>query len=149
MKHYYSYAAFSADTKKLVKAVEGFAPQSIVAIARGGLTLSHAMAEGLEIRDVQSIRTELYDDTFKRSCLSLFGECAFSHEIQRVLVVDDIADSGETLAFIMEYFKKNFPLIEFQSATLFYKETSCYKPDFWVNKAECWIEFFWERDFTL
>ena len=147
MKQYYSYAAFSKDTKQLIEEVKPFEAEAILAIARGGLTLSHAMAEGLNIRDVQSVRTELYDGACKRSDLTLFGECLFREHIRRVLVVDDIADSGETLAFIMDYLKRSFPFIEFKSCTLFYKKTSLYKPDVWVNEADAWIEFFWEKDF--
>ena len=147
MKQYYSYTAFSKDTRKLIEKAKPLEVQTILAIARGGLTLSHAMAEGLDIRDVQSIRTELYDKEAKRSCLTLFGECMFSSSVKRVLVVDDIADSGETLAFIMEYLKSNFPDIEFISCTLFYKKSSVYEPDIWINEANAWIEFFWEKDF--
>lgn len=149
MKQYYSYENFKNDTKKLIIQTKPFQADAILAIARGGMTLSHAMAEGLDIRDVQSIRTELYDNDCKRSELTLFGECVFKRHIKKVLVVDDIADSGETLAFIMEYLKKNFKDIEFISCALFYKKTSMYEPDFWVNEANAWIEFFWEKDFSL
>lgn len=149
MKQYYSYDNFRDDTKKLINKVKPFQADAILAIARGGMTLSHAMAEGLDIRDVQSIRTELYDNDSKRSELSLFGECVFKEEIKKVLVVDDIADSGETFAYIMEYLKKNFKDIEFISCALFYKKTSIYEPDFWINEANTWIEFFWEKDFSL
>jgi len=145
VKQYYSYENFRNDTNKLIEKVSDFQPEAILAIARGGYTLAHAMAEGLHIRDVQSIRTELYDKECKREELSLFGACNFN--VKRVLVVDDIADSGETLAYIMNYLSENFPEITFQSATLFYKKTSCYEPDFWINKADAWIEFFWEKDF--
>ena len=147
MKQYYSYTAFSKDTRELIQEVKAFEADAILAIARGGLTLAHAMAEGLGIRNVQSIRTELYDGACKRSDLTLFGECVFEEKIRRVLVVDDIADSGETLAFIMEHLKRSFPLIEFKSCTLFYKKTSVYEPDVWINEANVWIEFFWEKDF--
>ena len=147
MKQYYSYTAFSKDVRALVREVKPFEADAIVAIARGGLTLSHSMAEGLNIRNVQSIRTELYDGACKRSDLTLFGECVFEEKIRKVLVVDDIADSGETLAFIMEHLKRSFPLIEFKSCTLFYKKTSIYEPDVWINEANAWIEFFWEKDF--
>ena len=145
MKQYYAYENFKDDTSRLIQKVKTFEPEAILAIARGGYTLSHAMAEGLNIRDVQSIRTELYDKECKREELTLFGACSF--DVKRVLVVDDIADSGETLRFIMEYLEKNFPEIECRSATLFYKKTSCYEPDFWINEANAWIEFFWEKDF--
>jgi len=145
LKQYYAYENFRNDTNKLIKAVVPFEPEAILAIARGGYTLSHAMAEGLDIRDVQSIRSELYDKECKRKKLTLFGECSF--DVKKVLVVDDIADSGETLAFIMKDLQKNFPDVVFKSATLFYKKTSIYEPDFWINEAKNWIEFFWEKDF--
>jgi len=147
LKKYYPYESFKADTNTLIKAVEPFEAQTILAIARGGMTLAHCMAEGLNIRDVQSIRTELYDNEHKRSELTLFGECLFAEHIKKVLVVDDISDSGETLAFVMNYLQENFKEVEFKSATLFYKKTSVYRPDYWVNEADAWIEFFWEKDF--
>ena len=145
MKQYYAYEDFKKDTNTLIEKVKVFEPEAILAIARGGYTLSHAMAEGLNIRDVQSIRTELYDKECKREGISLFGECSFAKKC--ILVVDDIADSGETLAFIMNYLNENFPDITFVSATLFYKKTSLYEPDYWINEANAWIEFFWEKDF--
>jgi len=149
LKQYYSYENFKKDTNKLIVNTKAFKADAILAIARGGMSLSHAMAEGLDIRDVQSIRTELYDDDCKRSELFLFGECAFHHSVKKVLVVDDIADSGETFAYIMRYLKENFQEIEFQSCALFYKKTSMYEPDYWINEANAWIEFFWEKDFSL
>lgn len=146
MKQYYSYETFKDDTNRLIKQMESFEPQSIVGIARGGLTLAHALAEGMNIRDVQILRTELYDGSDKRESLRLFGECDFV-ENSRVIVVDDISDSGETLSAIMKYLKESFPSVEFQSVTLFYKDSSVYEPNFWINEALNWIDFFWERDF--
>ncbi len=145
MKKYYSYEDFRKDTNKLIDKVREFEAEAIISIARGGYTLSHAMAEGLNIRNLQSIRTELYDRECKREMLSLFGSCDFN--VKKVLVVDDIADSGETLAYVMEYLQQNFPDVVFKSVTLFYKKTSIYEPDYWVNEASAWIEFFWEKDF--
>nr|WP_275851138.1 phosphoribosyltransferase family protein [Sulfurimonas sp. SAG-AH-194-C20] len=147
MKLYYSYEAFRTDTQALMQKSKSFEPQAIIAIARGGLTLAHCMAEGLNLRDVQSIRTELYDVEIKRKEITLFGSCDFG-EKKRVLVVDDIADSGETLQTVMSYLQSNFEDVEFQSATLFYKKSSVYEPHFWVNEADAWIEFFWEKDFV-
>ncbi|MDQ7068886.1 MAG: phosphoribosyltransferase family protein [Sulfurimonas sp.] len=146
MKKYYSYELFVKDTKKLIDRCKLFKPESIVAVARGGMTLAHCVAEGLELRDVQSIRTELYDDTIKREEITLVANCDFKDK-KRVLVVDDIADSGETLQAVMNYLEKNFQDIEFKSATLFYKKSSSYEPHYWINEANEWIEFFWEKDF--
>jgi len=145
---YYAYEDFKKDTNKLNQRVKSFEAQAIVGIARGGLTLAHCMAEGLDIREVQTLRTELYDGTCKREEISVFDTCFFNG-VKRVLVVDDISDSGETLLAIMKHLKKKYPEISFKSATLFYKETSLYEPDFWMNDADDWIDFFWERDFKL
>jgi len=41
---YYSYEEFVKDTRKLIQEVKGFNPDAIIGIARGGLTLSHAVA---------------------------------------------------------------------------------------------------------
>lgn len=146
MKVYYGYENFKKDTNILKTNVAAFEPEAIVAIARGGLTLAHALAEGLGIRDVQTLRTELYDASVKRSEIALFGSCDFSTK-RRVLVVDDIADSGETLKVVMEYLEQNYKDVAFQAATLFYKRSSVYEPHFWVNEAKEWIDFFWEADF--
>ncbi len=143
---YYSYEDFKLDTNKLIPSLNEFKPQVIVGIARGGLTFCHALAEGMNIREVQTLRTELYDKTCKRDVLSIFGDCSF-RDISRVLVVDDIADSGDTLKAVMHHLENSFGKIEFKSVTLFYKKTSIYEPHFWLNEADDWIDFFWERDF--
>ena len=144
---YYNYNDFKKDTNELISLVENSEFDGIVGIARGGLTLSHAMSEGLDIRQVQSIRTELYDGTNKRDQISIFGSCDFD-TANNILVVDDIADSGDTLKAVMEHLISTHENVKFTSATLFYKRTSIYEPDFWINEAKEWIEFFWEKDFT-
>lgn len=143
---YYSYENFKNDTRQLIEEVKDFNPEVIVAIARGGLTLAHAMAEGLDIREVQTVQTELYDGDKKRDAICINGDCNLLDKKQ-VLVVDDIADSGDTLYAIMEKLKGEYPNIEFKTATLFYKKSSIHQPDFSVNEALDWIDFFWDRDF--
>jgi len=143
---YYNYETFKNDTNKLLLLLRENDFEAIVTVARGGFTLAHALSQGLDIRDVQSIRTELYDKSKKREKITIFAKCCFDG-IKKVLVVDDIADSGETLSAVMTYLKDEFKEIEFKSATLFYKKTSIFEPDFWINEADDWIDFFWERDF--
>ena len=145
---YYSYDNFKIDTNEILIKIRKFQPQVLIGIARGGLTLSHAIAEGLQIRNIQTISTELYDKTKKRDALCVKGFCELK-DIERVLVIDDIADSGDTLKATMEMLRTKHPKVEFKTATLFYKKTSVYEPDFWINETNDWIDFFWERDFKL
>jgi xanthine phosphoribosyltransferase len=144
---YYSYENFKQDTNKLIEKTHDFKPDIIVGIARGGLTLAHAMAEGLGIRNVQTLRTELYDKDLKRDEITIHNSCLFG-DVSRILVVDDIADSGDTLKAVMQELACGSSDIVFKSATLFYKKTSIYEPNFWINEAKEWIDFFWERDFN-
>jgi xanthine phosphoribosyltransferase len=143
---YYSYDEFRKDTLSLIEQTKDKDIDAIVAIARGGFTLAHAMAEGLDIRKVESIRTELYDNETKRDKISIYNNAKLDG-VKKVLVVDDISDSGDTLKAVIEDLKNKHNSVEFVTATLFYKKTSVFKPDIWINEANEWIEFFWERDF--
>ena len=63
--------------------------------------------------------------------------------IEKVLVVDDIADTGRTLEQLkrLEVFKNSM------FATLDYHRQSVVEPDFWVNeKGDKWIVYPWERN---
>lgn len=145
---YYDYDNFHLDTCKLIKQLSLYEFDTIVAIARGGLTLSHAIAQGLGIRDIQLVNTQLYNDDVKKDEISLHVACDL-HQSKNVLIVDDIADSGITLTTVTKELTRLFPKCDFKTATLFYKKISIMKPDFFINEATDWIEFFWEKDFTL
>ena len=144
---YYSYEEFVSDTNKLIKKIDTYKPDLLVGIARGGLSLTHALSEALEIRDVKTISTKLYDDTKKRKEITISGDLD-CQGYKKVLVVDDISDSGDTLKCVMDAFRDKNSDIEFRAVTLFYKKTSIYEPHFWINEAQEWIEFFWEKDFS-
>jgi len=145
---YYSYENFRNDTNKLLEDVKRFNPDAIIGIARGGLTLAHMLAEGLNIRNVQTLQTQLYDGMQQREDITVIEHCFFTKEIKKVLIVDDIADSGKTLYEVLHILEAKYPHIQFQTATLFYKRSSVYEPHFWVKEANEWIEFFWEKDYS-
>ena len=145
-KIYYDYEEFRTDTLHLLQKMECFKFDTIVAISRGGLTLAHALSEALDIRDVQSLQTELYDNTKKREEILIRGSLDLKPN-RHVLIVDDISDSGETLHALFNTLSLEHRDVIFKTATLFYKETSRFEPDFWVREAKGWIEFFWEVDF--
>ena len=145
-KIYYSYEEFKDDTRLLVPLLKKERFDAIVAIARGGLIFAHALAQALDIRNVQSLSTQLYDDTQQRDCIEIQENCSLEQS-KKVLVVDDIADSGETLKAVLHRLQSSFVKTDFATVTLFYKESACIKPDFWARHADCWIEFFWEKDF--
>lgn len=147
-KFYYGYDLFREDTKKLLEQLRGEEFDTIIGVARGGLTLAHMLSEALGIRNVQSVSTQLYDDTKRRERITITDTCSLEGS-RLVLVVDDIADSGETLKALYEHLYRKYPHIRFKTATLFYKRSSVFQPDYRVREAVGWIDFFWERDFIL
>jgi len=137
----YNYDQFKNDIPALGKLCESFNPDTIVAVARGGMTLAHALAMALDVRNLQSIRTESYDGENQRSTITITGECDFSHS-ERVLIVDDIVDTGKTLQALLPILQANHPTVFFNTVALFTKSTAHIQPDFSLYEATDWIEFF-------
>lgn len=142
----YDFNRFKTDIQSLGERCEPFQPDTVVGIARGGVTLAHALAIYFEIRNLQSIRIESYDNTHQRDNVTILGECDFSLS-KRVLVVDDIVDSGKTLNALLPMLREHYPHIIFKSAALFTKPSALIQPDYALHEAADWIDFFWERDF--
>lgn len=144
---YYSYESFKEDTLSLIEQSREYKPDAIVAIARGGLMLGQLMGYGLDVRNVQTIRAESYDEQVQREGVTIVGECDLQ-DAKRILIVDDIVDSGNTLQAVLDYLGVSAPKAERRSASLFYKSSAGVQPDFTVREAIEWIEFFWERDYA-
>lgn len=142
----YKYEHFKNDLQELRKQCEPFNADTVIAVARGGMTLAHALAMALDIRNLQSIRAESYDGDTQRDVLTISGQCDLAGST-RIIVVDDIVDSGQTLASLMPILRQQYPHCEFKIATLFTKQTARIQPDFSLHEAHDWIEFFWERDY--
>jgi len=141
---FYSYEEFCVDVNVLAKEVKAsFAPEAIVAIARGGMTLGHFLAEALEMRDLYAINSIHYEETRKLDTIEVFNVPNLS-KVTRVLVVDDIIDSGETMIEIKRVLLEKYPHIELKVAAVFYKEKALLRPDFAAREATQWIKFFWD-----
>lgn len=145
---YYPYEMFVEDVKKLAVLTKEFNPDGLLAIARGGLTLTHAYAQATDNRNLFTINSILYDGEVKRSHPKLLNlpelDCC-----KRVLILDDIVDSGETLKAVLTVLQERYPNIDFKSAVLYSKPNALIEPDISLHHAEGWIDFFWEKDFLV
>jgi len=144
-KLYYSYDLFKEDTQKLVDQCRDYEADILLAVARGGLTLSHLMAQALDMRNLYTLNSIHYEGELKLDTFNIFNIPDVSHA-KRVLVIDDIVDSGETMQEILKILGEKFPNVEFKLATLFYKKSAVLQPDYTVREATQWIDFFWEVD---
>ena len=144
MKTIYKYEEFLDDVKFLSKKIKTYNPDCLVAIARGGLTLAHFLGENLNLRDVYTINSIHYEGEKKLDTFEIKNIPNLSSH-KKIVLVDDISDTGETLKEIIDILKVEYPEIEIKTATIFYKENSLIIPDFKVRIAKNWIVFFWEN----
>ncbi len=141
---YYSYSEFIKDVKLLANNIAKYNPDALISVARGGMTITHFLAQALDIRNVYSINSIHYENETKLDFIKIFN---IPEKLpKKVVIIDDIADSGETLQEITGILKERFKGTEFKTAVVFCKEKAIFKPDFCVKNAECWIDFFWESD---
>ncbi|MCD8477865.1 MAG: phosphoribosyltransferase [Sulfurospirillum sp.] len=140
---YYSYEEFKVDVNHLAKEIKPYAPDVILAVARGGMTLGHFLSEALEMRALYSINSIHYEETHKLDTINIFNIPDLS-KAKRVVIVDDIIDSGETMIEIKRVLGAQYPEVDLKVASVFYKEKALLRPDFSAREATEWIEFFWD-----
>jgi len=143
-KRYYPYEDFLTDTKLLTEKID-WKFDSIIAIARGGLSLAQFLGEYYDIREVYSINTIGYEDTIKLERVEVFNIPELK-EAKNILIVDDIVDSGDTLVEVLKVLRQTYPAVIFKTASLFYKKSAKIAPDWHVQEADKWIEFSWSVD---
>ena len=141
---FYSYDEFAVDAKKMAKQIKDeFDPEVILAVARGGLTLGHSLAVALENRNLFTLNSIHYEDTNKLDTIQIFNVPDLS-KYTKILLVDDIIDSGESMVEIKRELLKRYPNLDIKIATVFYKEKALLLPEFRVKEAHDWVEFFWD-----
>ncbi|MBF0928843.1 MAG: phosphoribosyltransferase [Campylobacter concisus] len=141
---FYSYDEFAVDAKKMAKQIKDeFDPDVILAVARGGLTLGHSLAVALENRNLFTLNSIHYEDTNKLDTIQIFNVPDLS-KYTKILLVDDIIDSGESMVEIKRELLKRYPNLDIKIATVFYKEKALLLPEFKVKEAHDWVEFFWD-----
>jgi xanthine phosphoribosyltransferase len=141
---YYPYEVFRDDLKVLAEKIDQ--PfDAILCIARGGMTMAHLLGEYYDMREVYSVNTIGYEDTEKNESVEVFN-LPDLRSAKRVLLLDDIVDSGDTLIEVLKVLEENYPDIHFFIASLFYKKSAKIAPDWYVKEATSWIDFFWTVD---
>lgn len=102
-----TWSGFGDATRALSRAItrDGFAPEVVVAIARGGLLPAGAIAYGLGVKSCGALNVEFYTGigTVLEAPALLPPDLDLGYlPGKRVLLVDDVADSGRTLALAVQ-----------------------------------------------
>lgn len=144
VKKYYAPQALIEDAKTLLSQIEG-SYDAILAVARGGLSLAHLLAQALDLRTVFSVNVASYDATVQRDHVVIEALPNLSF-CKKILIVEDIIDSGKSMLALTQQIKAIYPDVTFEVAALFYKPTAVYKPHYYARIADSWIDFYWEVD---
>ena len=137
---------FGAATRDISRAIvaDGFHPEVVVAIARGGLLPGGAIAYGLGVKNCGALNVEFYTGvgTVLDAPEVLPPALDLSYlEGRRVLLVDDVADSGRTLDLAVKLLDRHGA--EARSAVIYTKPTTVIVPDYSWKDTSLWIDFPW------
>lgn len=124
-----------------------FDPEVIVTVAKGGLTIAHIIACHLDL-PVTSFTVSTYEGMQKRNEPVLTLGAAPEIANKRVLLLDDIADTGATLTFGIDYVRQFSPAA-IHTAALFLKPTSSIQPEYFAKEVTEWVIFPFEITETL
>ena len=122
----------------------GWFPDLIVGVARGGLIPAGAIGYAIGVKEMGAINVEFYTDigeTLPEPILLNPQLDTDSLKDKKVLVVDDVADSGKTLDLVANLLEKTAS--EVKSAVIYTKPTTIFEPDFSWKKTDQWINFAW------
>ena len=122
-----------------------FTPDVIVGIARGGLIPAVRLSHVLGDVEVKVIDVKFYKDIDERMekpaiTIPLHG----SLKGKKVVIVDDVSDTGKTLEVVIDEVKKA-GASEVKVACLSMKPWTKVVPDFYVFRTDKWVVFPWEE----
>lgn len=147
-----TWSGFGDATRALSRAItrDGFAPEVVVAIARGGLLPAGAIAYGLGVKSCGALNVEFYTGigTVLEAPALLPPDLDLGYlPGKRVLLVDDVADSGRTLALAVQMLVDAGAQV--RSVCIHTKPGSIASPDYSWRETDRWIDFPWSARGTV
>ncbi|MEM0350387.1 MAG: phosphoribosyltransferase [Archaeoglobaceae archaeon] len=138
--HVYDWKDIESLCRKLARKIKssGFRVDAIVAIARGGWVPARILADFLDVKELYSIKTEHWGIV-----ATITGKATITQPLtvnlegKNVLIVDDVADTGETMKIVKEHII-SLKAKEVKTAVIDYKKTSAFVPDYFAAEMESW-----------
>jgi uncharacterized protein len=112
----------------------------VVALAKGGWTWARTIVDFLKIPQLSSTRLKSYSDINQCSRIQVLQPLSDSIDREKILIFDDVVDSGETIAKAKKYIKL-LGAKKILTASLCYKTRSKFTPDFYAFTTASWVIF--------
>jgi uncharacterized protein len=128
---------------------QNFRADIIVGLSRGGLVPARILTDLLETPELATIQISFYQDIAQPALEPILKKALnLPIEGKKVLLVDDITDTGESIRLAQTYLHQQDPL-EIKTATLYLKPQSITTPDFYEKRTSAWVVFPWDTKETL
>jgi hypoxanthine phosphoribosyltransferase len=144
-----SWDDLGVGTRELAQAIhdDGYRPDMVLAIARGGMLVASALGYALDVKNTFTMNVEFYTGVDARLEMPMilppvpdlidFGET-------RVLIADDVADTGATLALVKGFCEGK--VAEVRCAVLYEKPRSSVRCEYVWRRTDHWITFPWSAE---
>ena len=137
---------FGSASRALAQLVadDGYIPEMILSIARGGLLVGGALGYALGVKNVYTMNVEFYTGVDERLEVPRILPPApdfVDLEEARILIADDVADTGHTLESVEDFCAGKVG--EVRVAVLYEKSRSLVKSDYVWRRTDRWIDFPW------
>jgi hypothetical protein len=141
-----SWQAFGVASRELAQVIadDGFRPDLILAIARGGFFLAAALGYALSVKNLHVMNVEFYNgvgSTLDMPVMLPPLPQAVDFSAKKVLIADDVADSGKTLELVHGFVKDY--VAESRTAVIYEKPWSSIKCHYVWRPTDRWINFPW------
>jgi uncharacterized protein len=139
-------------TRQLAETInaDGFQPDVILAIARGGLIIAASLGYALGVKNTWTMNVEFYTGVDERLELPIILPPVpdlVDLEEAKILIADDVADTGATLSLVREFCGPRVGQIRI--ATLYEKPHSVVKCEYVWRRTDRWIVFPWSAEPSL
>ncbi len=132
----------------------GFLPEILFTPLWNGAIIAKHLGYFLNVSQLEGVYISYYsgiNEKKKQADISVLSSVS-RLKGKKVLLVDDISDSGNTLKEAVKILRK-YEAESYMTATLFVKPHTEFLPDVYLEKTERWIVFPWEypellRNFT-
>ena len=141
-----TYEAFGTAARELAQqvAADGFEPDLILSIARGGLFLGGALGYALDVKNLFVMNVEFYTGVDERLDLPVVLPPTLDVVDltgANVLIADDVADTGKTLELVRDFCAGH--VTEVRTAVVYEKPQSVVRCDYVLRRTDRWIDFPW------
>lgn len=143
-----TWEMFGDATQSLARTVlqDGYKPDFILAIARGGLFTAGALGYALGVKLLHVVNIEFYtgrEETMEMPVMLPPIPDPDLFQGLKVLICDDVADSGATLQTTHEFVQQH--VAEVRSLVIYQKSRSLIKPEYVWKHTDDWIHFPWDE----